>query len=249
MQGMGGAIAGNIISEVAGDLWQNYWQKSSAKYARKEAARNRDFMREMSNTAWTRGVADMRRAGINPLLAVSQGGASTPGSGSGSGPGVPSAKAGNANYLAVPLLKSQIDLNRSQAEFNTNKAGAIRFLSVLSNFGAENLEKVIKEVEAGEFSGLLEGITSMFGGGGPTPMNERHMIPREDMLKNRENSSGLSEHWAKQDRGRKMYHYNQRAGELRGKILRYKDRDRDTRELEDELREVELMLLLLREAK
>lgn len=36
------------------------------------------FQREMSNTSWQRGVRDMKEAGINPMLAVSQGGASTP---------------------------------------------------------------------------------------------------------------------------------------------------------------------------
>lgn len=39
---------------------------------------NRDWSERMANTEWQRGTADMLQAGINPMLAVSQGGASTP---------------------------------------------------------------------------------------------------------------------------------------------------------------------------
>lgn len=37
-----------------------------------------DFAREMSGTAWVRGVQDMKNAGINPILAAGMGGASSP---------------------------------------------------------------------------------------------------------------------------------------------------------------------------
>ncbi len=47
-------------------------------FSSNEAAENRKFQKQMSNTSYTRAVADMRNAGINPILAGKFGGASTP---------------------------------------------------------------------------------------------------------------------------------------------------------------------------
>jgi len=80
--------------------------------ARREAQRQMDFQKMMSDTAVQRGQADIRAAGLNPVLAYGYQAGVTGGSkadvGNVLGAGVSSALAAKANQAQVALLQEQM---------------------------------------------------------------------------------------------------------------------------------------------
>lgn len=65
--------------------FQRVANASAMDFNAEQAKIAREFSRELSDTAWQRAVSDMKKAGLNPALAYSQGPASTPGAASASG--------------------------------------------------------------------------------------------------------------------------------------------------------------------
>ena len=95
-----------------------------------EAGTQRSFQERMRNTSWQAGIADMEAAGINPALAYSQGGASSPGGAMGGGSAASGAMAGVEDTISPAVssaqharrLKGEMQLMYNQSRNLANQA-------------------------------------------------------------------------------------------------------------------------------
>lgn len=162
-------FAGDLLGGLIGAGGQVYSDQQTAKSVAGANEMNRAIAREqmrfqeaMSNSAYQRAVADMRKAGVNPLLAISKGGASTP---AGAGFSAQSMKYGNIGASAATSAASMAQADLTSA----NAAIQERTLEMLSKekitlpelqYTASNIfrSKMLRAVEAG-LRGDTKGLT------------------------------------------------------------------------------------------
>lgn len=125
---MGGAtLLGGILTNDSNDKRAD---KANAFNAA-EAEKNRQFQAEMSNTAYQRAMADMGKAGLNPILAYQKGGASSPTGASASAvtPKDTVDFVGNSASTAMHSLRLRQELENMKTQNNLTNASAAQATS------------------------------------------------------------------------------------------------------------------------
>ena len=93
----------NTLQAIMQGIYNHIENNTAMNYNSAEALANRNWQERMSSTAYQRAVEDMRKAGLNPILAFANGGASTPGGSAGT---ISGASMGLASSSALGVSRS-----------------------------------------------------------------------------------------------------------------------------------------------
>lgn len=169
---MGGIISAvtKAITSPLGALGLKAGGAALQNAAQKDAAKNQmRFQERMSNTAYQRAMADMRKAGLNPILAGKLGGASTPGGAMPNianifGDGVNSAIAAKATENTGNLQAAQTAVQKVEERLKEALVPGANAVQIITQAVKELLQSADEQIKkVGSYADMLpavaEGLT------------------------------------------------------------------------------------------
>lgn len=136
---------GSILGVVS--TAKSLFGKDPQDQAQQNAQQQMDFQERMSNTAYQRAMKDMRKAGLNPILAGKLGGASTP-AGAMAPVLAPAMLSAQASMMQAHTAQSQMESNVTKIEQEVKNLKTARHLTTnqIAQVTA-SIEKIYEEIE------------------------------------------------------------------------------------------------------
>lgn len=135
--------------------------REQMQFSASQAQREMEFQERMSGTAYQRVTDDMRKAGINPMLAIDNGGASTPGGAMGSSAGATMAPIPS---VVANSMSSAMDLIRTYAEARRSLS-ASRLDDKQADISSEHLPEAKFQGKFWRFiNGMVDRVSAPFSG-------------------------------------------------------------------------------------
>ena len=146
-------------------------QAQNNAWSAEQAQKQMDFQKEMSNTAHQREVADLKAAGLNPILSANSG-ASVP---NGAAASADTSAAGNVGQILQQVLQAQSArevagmYNAATLAAASIAANASMYGADMSYYNTEDHPKTVEEVLAREMLGAATGSGSGGSSGSSGP--------------------------------------------------------------------------------